>query len=172
MLQNIINRFQKNPGAHSQIINHSETPYIRIDFDSMDSLITEYSRGYDLFDPLLEKISTGEITIPIKEKVQENKSKTELYLILKYSTNYKQPLRKYYEFGSKVSNLFGVKMMVEEVSDGFLWFYDTLEDFMAGQVEFRSLTELKSLLIARNQWIDEFETIILAYLNSKQKINE
>ncbi len=65
------------------------------------------------------------------------------YVVVKYQTNYKKPMRKYYQFVSNIARFLGIMYSVEEIEDGFLFFYERKIDFIGSQLNPINSTEIE-----------------------------
>ncbi len=115
----------------------SENPSLNILFSSKELFLTVYERDMSVYGCILENIINHSLNL--EEYFEEAKlikkshdfipgSKIN-YIVLKYSSNWKDPMRRNYQLTTRVDNLFGIQSAIEEVEDGFLKFYRTREDF-------------------------------------------
>lgn len=109
-----------------------------------------YKMGHDLFNQLAEELNSSKSlpnTIFIEamnaKKSQYDSTLGKNYLVLKYRTNLKKPMRESYQFAGNIVKLFGVAFSIEEIEDGFLFFYMRKNDFLGFQIDPTNYREVK-----------------------------
>ncbi len=124
-------------------------PYLRITYPSFEKIQQVYHYKTQFFVKVLEDIQKNQhvydkmFSKAFDAGVQVNSiQKNKIYLLLKYTTNFKAPLLQYYEYGNKLGIYVDSRFFVEEIEDGFLLFYQRKEDFIAHQVDRLNLPEL------------------------------
>ncbi len=120
-------------------------PILRMEYPSLKDLEEIYQKEYELFDKVLELHRHVDLTQFIPKF--DPPTTQELYLILKYRTNYKEPLRKNYEYSRWFADTFQVLVYHEELEDGFLNFYKRKEDFLDNRLDKTNPTLLQ-------EWLD------------------
>lgn len=106
-----------------------ENPSIRVTFPSYDYFYRFYKRDFKILErvaKILESnMSNNKAILHSKGSV----SNDNIFLILRYRTNFKKPMRESYRYKQWFSDNLGEKIWIEEIEDGFLHFYQTIEDF-------------------------------------------
>jgi hypothetical protein len=155
LLEQISYRVKRTHQIEPKWIGDLENPKIRFEYDSKEHLEKCYVRDIFLFEKILELMNSGIISneeihqmnlkrkghfplIPM-EIIDDQKP---IYLILKYQTDYKEPLRNNYRLTLRVAEILEYSVEVEEIADGFLIFYKNPEDFEANQIDKANLTEM------------------------------
>jgi hypothetical protein len=143
-----IERLDKVP---AQMKIENEEPILYINYTTTDAFLDSYQREFPIFDTFLRILLDGQLDLT-NINAKSPKKKTDLqenYLILKYKTNWKDPLRKYYEYTLQFTQYFDIGIMVEEIDDGFLLFHHTKEDFTIGQMDKTNPQEIQHWLQQR-----------------------
>jgi len=143
LLKKIKERFERTHETKGSWKGTDDSPIIRIDYSSKKAFLEGYTRDIELFNKIVEEINRGKF--PFKELFpNESKSEgSENYLVLKYFTNWKEPMIKNYQFTSKAAETIGVVFHIEEIENGFLIFYRKKIDFDANQIDRLNIDELK-----------------------------
>ncbi len=142
----IMNQFKQELGdcynLEISLNNHEEHPYLHIDFPSQEAFLAAYLRDMEVYGLLINQIEYGKIDL---QEFQEELAASEIanledenediYIILKYTSNWKGPMRKNYQLTMKVDQIFGVQSSFEEVEDGFLKFYKRRQDFEDSKID-------------------------------------
>ncbi|MHA1746030.1 MAG: hypothetical protein ACTSWW_08515 [Promethearchaeota archaeon] len=122
--------------------NHEELPYLYVGFPSSEAFSAAYQRDMDVYGLLINQIENGKIDIQeFQEELAASTEKNppnedeDIYIILKYTSNWKEPIRKNYQLTMKVDQIFGVQSSFEEVEDGFLKFYKRRQDFEDSKID-------------------------------------
>ncbi|UYP47068.1 hypothetical protein NEF87_003353 [Candidatus Lokiarchaeum ossiferum] len=90
---------------------------------------------------------------------EEDLEENDLYLIVKYRTNYKEIIRQNYNFTFKIIEILGIKASFEEIADGFLLFYKTKEDFEVAQMDLKKLELIQAFLKKKGLWNEKIQFI-------------
>ncbi|MHA1732536.1 MAG: hypothetical protein ACTSU5_11365 [Promethearchaeota archaeon] len=69
-----------------------------------------------------------------------------VYLVLRYRTNFKKPLKENYQLAAKLAEIFHEGVYHEELEDGFLLFYQKEEDFVKSRLDKTNPVTLKDWL--------------------------
>ncbi|MHA2018865.1 MAG: hypothetical protein ACTSXY_11385 [Promethearchaeota archaeon] len=139
----IMKKFQKNfeecYKINTSIRMEEKTPIIRVEFTSKDEFLAIYERDLDIYEFLLENVINGSLDLEefkteqlnskLKIKSGSEQIDKENYIVLKFTSNFKDPMRKKYNLTTKVDHIFGVHSAFEEVEDGFIKFFERKEDF-------------------------------------------
>ncbi|MHA1521455.1 MAG: hypothetical protein ACTSRK_14825 [Promethearchaeota archaeon] len=135
-----------------------EDPILRLDYGSYAKFEESYKTG-ELLLKLLNLLEDGIFNLEeVKKKFlfaegQETEWKSvsyeEMYLILKYTTNYKSPLRKNYRLSEYFIELFRDHIVYEEIHDGFLIFFHRESDFKNSNLSKSNPAEVKEWLKAK-----------------------
>ncbi len=138
-----------------------EDPHLRIEYPSEEEFLKVYKRDEFVYESAVKLINLGVITPSKIKKVLKNGSKhrEDLYLILKYKTNFKAPIIRNYSFTYKLAEMLGLSMSYEEVEDGFLLFYQSREDFEVGKIDLTQFKEVKRQLEERGAWQKDYEDL-------------
>ena len=138
-----------------------ENPILRIVYLSEEELLNVYKRDEYVYESAVKLVNLGVITPSKIKTVLKNGSNhdEDLYLILKYKTNFKAPILKNYSFTYKLAEMLGLSMSYEEVDDGFLLFYQTREDFEVGKIDLTQFKEVKRQLEERDAWQNDYEKL-------------
>jgi hypothetical protein len=104
---------------------------LRVEYPSVDVFKVTYSRGVKLMDYAIQKIRELNINLEdfIPEQTDDVVPRGEIFLILKYTANYKAPMRAMYEYLRWFWDRLHEGITFEEVEDGFLHFYQQRENF-------------------------------------------
>ena len=138
-----------------------ENPILRIEYPSEEVLLSVYQRDEYVYESAVKLVNLGVITPhKIKTVLKKGLNRDEnLYLILKYKTNFKAPILKNYSFTYKLAEMLGLSMSYEEVDDGFLLFYQTREDFEVERIDLTQFKEVKRQLMERDAWQEDYEKL-------------
>jgi len=66
-----------------------------------------------------------------RDKKGNKNKKPENYIVLRYKTNFINPIKQYLGFTTRVNKIFGSTVINEELADGYLRFVNKKEDFEA-----------------------------------------
>ncbi len=172
ILDIIKKRNDKNNPFESQWIGTANHPKLRLDYPTVKLFEDSYKRGLDLLDHLLEKIKKRSIDLEkllsLSELAKSPADNKDMYLILKYTTNHKKPMRVNYEYVQWFANYFHELVRTEEVVDGFLHFYKREIDFLNANLDKLDPQELRIWI--RNKKSDIPEQVIhqlLQFLSPK-----
>ena len=115
----------------SKILYLGNEPYLRIDFESERDFEKIYEKSFSFYVYIFENFldNNHEFQAIFKDNLEKKEETIENYLVLRYKTNYIYPIKRYLGFTTRVNNIFGVKLINEELSDGYLRFINTKEDF-------------------------------------------
>ena len=136
-------------------------PILRIEYPSEKTFLETYRRDQYVYESAIKLVNLGVITPrKIKNLSNDERKNTEnMYLILKYKTNYKAPILKNYTYTYKLARLLGLSMHYEEVDDGILLFYHSKEDFEIGRIDLTKFHEVKKQLEERGAWQKDYEKL-------------
>ena len=117
------------PSSHIHI---TEKPSLFMKFDSKAAFIDMYNQDLHIYEYLYKKILSNDLLFQL-EKVKKKRAKTPTpetnYIVLKYTANFLEPMRKSYQLVYKINVMLGSLIYNEEVQDGFVRFVRTKEDF-------------------------------------------
>ena len=139
--------------------NDPKNPFLRIEYPSEKVFLKVYKRDEFVYESAVKLINLGVIT-PSKIKTlirNGSKHKKKLFLVLKYKTNFKEPILKNYSFTYKLAEMLGLSMSYEEVDDGFILFYQSKEDFEVGRIDLTKFKEVKRQLEDIGAWQEDYE---------------
>lgn len=138
-------RFEKTQKVTTSWNGSESAPILRLKYTSQEDLIEGYTRDLFLFNYFTEIINTNPEslqdlfeTLKAEPKAPISKANADLsntcpepgnYIVLKYRTNFKDPLRKNYQLTAQIAQLLGESVCIEEVQDGFLYFFQTKDAF-------------------------------------------
>jgi len=130
-------------------IGTEDHPKLRTDYPSVESFEKAYHREMSLLDFAMQKIR--ELKINFDEFLdptilEKPLPRGEIYLILKYTANYKAPMRANYSYQRWFFDQFHEGTTFEEVEDGFLHFYQRREDFMNTLLDSMNPSDLRQWL--------------------------
>ncbi|MCF2138436.1 MAG: hypothetical protein K9W44_00105 [Candidatus Lokiarchaeota archaeon] len=123
-----------------------DNPILRVDYESYEQFRAGYNRDRSVYENFIKFINLQEISF---DKIAERSTKHDdqsIYLMMKYRTNYKEPIRNNYSFTFKIIELIGLGASYEEVQDGFILFYQTKKDFKVGLMDLLKINEVRSYL--------------------------
>ena len=114
-----------------KIFDLKDDSYVRIDFESKEDFKKNYEKSFSFYIYVFENFLDNNIEFQsiFQERKGKNDSSSENYIVLRYMTNYILPIRQYLGFTTRVNNIFGAKVINEELHDGYLRFLHTKEDF-------------------------------------------
>ncbi len=160
----IANRNEKSPYNSVLWKGTDANPILRLDYISYADFELSYREGEEQmlkFLNLLEENLFNVDELKAKFNPGDNPKKEwqavsyeEMYLILKYRTNYKSPLRQNYKFSEYFISFFEEHIFFEEIFDGFLIFYHRKADFTNSNLNKTNPAELKQWLQSKNIKID------------------
>jgi hypothetical protein len=151
LIQKIKERFERTHDLKGSWKGTNNSPVIRLDYTSKKAFLDGYTRDLELFNILIDEINLG--NFPFNELFPKDSKQdeiTENYIVLKYITNWKEPMVNNYQFTSKAAETIGVVFNIEEIEDGFLMFYQKKIDFDANQIDRLNIVELKKFFTENN----------------------
>ena len=114
-----------------KIFDLKDDSYVRIDFESKRDFEKIYEKSFSFYIYVFENLIDN--NLEFQSLFQERKGKeenlSENYIVLRYKTNCIYPIRQYLGFTTRVNNIFGAKVINEELHDGYIRFLHTKEDF-------------------------------------------
>lgn len=150
ILSLIKDRFERTHKISACWIETDDSVMFELLYPSETRFFECYQMGYDVFNKLAEKLSSGnnQLNDIFIDAMNAKHSQTdyplcENYLVLKYRTNTKKPMRESYQFVGNIVKLFGVAFSIEEVEDGFLFFYLHKDDFLGFQIDPTNYKEVR-----------------------------
>ncbi|MHA1613161.1 MAG: hypothetical protein ACTSVZ_02725 [Promethearchaeota archaeon] len=176
ILEPIANRNELNPYNTVSYVGTEENPIIRLIYESIEDLEASYKESEVQLQKFLtlvenELFNLDELKIIIKNGEKSGSEwrmapQDEIYLILRYRTNHKSPLRQNYSFGKWFFDFFNDQIMFEEVNDGFLIFYHREVDFINSNYNKLNPVEIRLWLKGKNVDIDsDFMKKLLKLMN-------
>ena len=176
LLQYIKARFEETHQTIGSWQGDESDPILHLAYPSKEAFQAGYSWGMGVVEKILQLDQEGhdiqnvewfpkdEPQIHPDESSEEN---SEIYLTLKYRTNWKTPMRGNYLINRKMAQILGTKFYVEEIEDGFLIMYKRKIDFEFAQINRMNFESVLNWIVKNN--IDENHPIIqnlLAYLKN------
>jgi hypothetical protein len=168
LLDIIKQRFEKTHKVKASWIGSEVAPIIRLEYTYLEDLIEGYSRDLFLFNYFTEIFISNpeeiqDLLDAVKVRLKQTTSKTQAdlsndcleprnYVVLKYRTNFKDPLRKNYQFTARIAQMLGENVCIEEVQDGFLYFFQTKDAFE--DANFDKLNPKELMMWFQKQGID------------------
>ena len=160
ILQILQEKAEITKNAIISIKKNPKNPILRIEYPSKEVLLDVYKRDEFVYESAVKLVNLGVITpSKIKTVLKKSDNDKNLYLILKYRTNFKGPILRNYSFTYKLAEMLGLSMSYEEVDDGFLLFYQTREDFEVGKIDLTQFKEVKRQLEERGAWQKDYEDL-------------
>lgn len=136
------------------LIDTEKNPKLRINFIDKNQFITFYKKDDAVLSRFMEFLQKGKFPQSFINTVQEKEINSldskNLYLVLKYKTDFKSPIRHYYNQIEWYRQFFKINISTEELTDGFLFFYQKKQDFHDALID-------KSNPIEIINWIDSRE---------------
>jgi len=174
LIQKIKERFERTHNVKGIWKGTDKSPILHLDYPSKKAFLDGYTRDLDLFNMLISEINQG--NFPFNEIFSADSITdeiTENYMVLKYITNWKEPMIKNYQVTSNTAEIIGVVFNIEEIEDGFLMFYKRKIDFDANQIDRLDINELKRFFIDYNLDLDipNVQTLF-KFLEEKGKRNQ
>lgn len=116
-----------------KIFDLKDDSYVRIDFESKRDFERIYEKSFSFYVYVFENfIDNNEAFQSIfRDKKGNKKNKPENYIVLRYKTNFINPIRQYLGFTTRINKIFGSTVINEELQDGYIRFVNTKEDFEA-----------------------------------------
>ena len=145
-------------------------PILRLDYESKEQFIAGYTRDKMIYENFIKYINLQDISLNNKKTLKNQSNEEELYLIVKYRTNYKEPIRKNYSFTFKIIELLGIGASYEEVQDGFILFYKTKEDYLIGQMDLLNIDKAIDYLKAKGFYTPSIEAFFTQIKNKTFKV--
>ncbi len=135
-------------------LTDENNPILRVDYENRDDFAKNYTREKKVYETFVNYLYQQDITIPeLLSKTEPNaEDNTDLYLILKYKTDYKDPIRINYNFTYKIVEFLGIQASFEEIHDGFLLFYKKKKDFMNASIDLNDIKGSIQWLKDRHIW--------------------
>ncbi|MHA1888539.1 MAG: hypothetical protein DRO88_05165 [Promethearchaeia archaeon] len=153
-------RAKKNHHVKSHFKGTPENPILRVDYDSLEQFKAGYNRDRLIYENFIKFINLQEVSfskIPLRKiRIEDD----DIYLIMKYRTNCKEPIRNNYNFTFRIIELIGLGASFEEVQDGFILFYQTKEDFKIGLMDLLNLEEVRTYLDSIGMLIPSIERFL------------
>ncbi|MHA1521804.1 MAG: hypothetical protein ACTSRK_16630 [Promethearchaeota archaeon] len=176
ILEPIANRNELNPYNTVSYVGTEENPIIRLIYESIEDLEASYKESEVQLQKFLTLVENELFNLDELKTIIKNGEKSgsewrmapqdEIYLILRYRTNHKSPLRQNYSFGKWFFDFFNDQIMFEEVNDGFLIFYHREVDFINSNYNKLNPVEIRLWLKGKNVDIDsDFMKKLLKLMN-------
>lgn len=142
-------RLSKLQDCDLKYLKFEDETILRIEFRSFTVFYEIYRREFELYEYIIQLYNYNKIEFEKQFPVVHNPPNPEdpdFYLILKYTTNDKDPLRKNYQFTLWFADKFDELWMYEETENGFLHFYRRKEDFLNSNLNKCDSKELQQYL--------------------------
>jgi len=142
-------RLSKIVGCDVFLLNKGDDSSLRIEFPSSSFFYETYQREFDLYEYIIQLYNHDKNNFdkifPVVHH-PPNPMDPNFYLILKYLTSDKEPLRKNYQFTQWFAEKFDEQWIYEETENGFLHFYRRKEDFLNSNLNKCDLNEMSQYL--------------------------
>jgi len=153
IFDNLITRFKKIKKCEVKLIENQENPILRLEYSDFDYFYDIYTREFTLYEYFIENYYKNQsifdrILLPVESSTEKQDSN--FYVVFKYRTNDKTPLRKNYQFTVWFAEKFKEEWFYEEIEDGFLHFYRKKEDFLNSNLNKCDPLELQQWLKNKN----------------------
>ncbi|MHA1476146.1 MAG: hypothetical protein ACTSPA_10305 [Promethearchaeota archaeon] len=158
-----------------EIFDLEDKSYVRIDFKSIRDFEKIYESSFSFYVYAFENFLDKNEDFKSIFQNKKEKKRTGNYIVLRYKTNYVNPIRQYLGFTTRVNKYFGAKVINEELEDGYLRFVHTKVDFEAllvpGDVHsgWEAFFKIKKIDLNHPQ-IKEFFNVIKKW-ESKYQVN-
>ena len=129
ILTQLSKRLPSNEEISTLWLGTQENPSIRVTFPSYDYFYRFYKRDFKILEQAAEILESNLIKNQPILRTTDSKRDDNIFLILRYKTNFKKPMRESYRYKQWFSEKLGEKVWIEEIEDGFLHFYQTVNDF-------------------------------------------
>ena len=138
ILQVIKDRNQYYSANRTSWVTTENKLKLRLDYNSLEEFKVDYHVMDELLELFIEKVNAHLVDIhQIFDSQLETSSVSEkigggslIYLILKYTTNYKDPMRDSYRNLQWYAETLRENVYIEEIEHGFLHFYQTELDYI------------------------------------------
>ena len=118
--------------------NSGENLKLRLDYLSYEGFTSDYHNMDDLLALFIEKVNSGKLDlrnitdscVDASFPPEKCKEIPPIYLVLKYTTNYKEPMRASYRNLKWYAETFKENVYIEEIDQGFLYFFQTEQDYI------------------------------------------
>ena len=118
--------------AQTSILGEGDQSKVVVTFKSKEDFNQIYNKSYNLYVYLFDNFLTkySEFSSLFHFDSQEQPKIQENYMVLRFQTDYIQPLRRYYGFTNRVNQIFGSNVYNEEILGGYLRFIFSKEDYL------------------------------------------
>ncbi len=116
-----------------KIFDLKDDSYVRIDFESKMDFEKIYEKSFSFYVYVFENFIDNNKAFQsiFRDKKGNKNKKPENYIVLRYKTNFINPIKQYLGFTTRVNKIFGSTVINEELADGYLRFVNKKEDFEA-----------------------------------------
>lgn len=153
MLRSIKQRFEDMANVTGIWKGDEGCPILRLEYPSEEAFTEDYLGDLAKIDMILFLIAKWKLYLHTKESEKEFISRTltpdgkarPLYLVLKYSTNWKQPMKQNYRITARVSKFLDIQLQIEELVDGFIFLFRRKNDFEDFNVDKTDINDIGAL---------------------------
>ncbi|MHA1561533.1 MAG: hypothetical protein ACTSPA_05355 [Promethearchaeota archaeon] len=133
MIEKIGKAFKLLYKKNYTIFDVKDDSYVRIDFESKRDFEKIYEKSFSFYVYVFENFidKNNAFQSIFRNKKRNKKNQPENYIVLRYKTNFINPIKQYLGFTTRVNKIFGSTVINEELQDGYIRFVYTKEDFEA-----------------------------------------
>ncbi|UYP45542.1 hypothetical protein NEF87_001827 [Candidatus Lokiarchaeum ossiferum] len=147
-------------------------PYLKVIFESEDQFKKIYDDGFQIYSYIFEEVQKMGLNFDdIAEISNYNfspNSEKQNYLVTLYRTDLIDPIRKNYRLASAFNQLIGCHVSYEEISNGFIRFVHSKEDYLSLMKNFIELSDWEMYFKTKN--IDLTHPTIQKFLKIIEKM--
>ncbi len=168
ILQQLVKNFTACYTVDTNLICIDENPQIAVQFLNRNEIKDRTEGIIELCDYLIRAFTENQDIDRFQyfqrvldyRKNKTNKHKT--FLIIKYQTTLQAEFRKYFEFLNRFFPILDLLIFIEEVKDGFVFFFERENDFREYLYNITSVQSLRKMLENKNFQIPEdfFEKMV------------
>ncbi len=169
ILKQLEKRSSQTQHVRSSWLGNDKNPILRLDYESKEHFVEGYSRDKLIYENFIKYVNLQDISLNNKKTLKNQSNEEELYLMVKYRTNFKEPIRKNYSFTFKIIELLGIGASYEEVQDGFILFYKTKQDYLVGQMDLLNIDKSIEYLKSKGFYTPSIEAFFTQIRNKTLK---
>jgi len=135
ILEKIYNSNKKQRILNIEWIGTTEKPKLRFNFKNKAQIEALYQKDDSVLSRFIEFHQANKFPQTFQELESDKSDSEQIYLVLKYKTNNKLPIRQYYKRVEWYRHFFKINISTEETTDGFLFFYRRKQDFISSIID-------------------------------------
>ncbi len=177
ILEIIRDRFIRTHNVDVSWKGTEEKPRILIQYPSEEYFKQCYAMGLEFFVKIVESFKERNLDLVnifpsgnSADSGEDCETLEENYMILRYETNFMEPMQKNYEFTAKAGALLGSQFFVEAIDGGFLMFYKRKDDFLGAQMDRSNPAEIRRWMEERS--VDFNHPVIKEFLQIVQDLGK